>query len=147
MVAELGPGLTALTLSSPLGIPLSTALPMMAVAILRIWAAHCAPEASPVHVSTPEASPAHESALEACPVHKSFLEASPVHESTPEVAASTAEPPEVAPSAAETPEVAASAAEPPKVAASASELFACPITAMEAVHELSLPCHSQGGRS
>ncbi|XP_016375597.1 DNA translocase FtsK 1-like [Sinocyclocheilus rhinocerous] len=76
------------TLSSPPGIPLSTALPVMAVAILSVWAAHCAPESSPVHKSTPEASPVHESAPEASPVHESAPESAPeassVLESAPE---------------------------------------------------------------
>ncbi len=39
--------------SSPAGMPLSTKLSMMAVAILSVWAAHCTPEASPVHESAP----------------------------------------------------------------------------------------------
>ncbi|KAL0164284.1 hypothetical protein M9458_040037, partial [Cirrhinus mrigala] len=76
--------LTASTHSSPAGIPLLTVLPTMAITILSVWAAHCAPEASSVHESTPEASPVHESAPEASPVHESTPEASPVHESAPE---------------------------------------------------------------
>ncbi len=62
----------------------------MAVAILSVWAAHCTPEASPVHEFAPKDSPVHVS--------------TPV---PPEVVASTAEPPEVVASAAEPPEVVA----------------------------------------
>ncbi|KAI2654776.1 Spermatogenesis-associated protein 21 [Labeo rohita] len=91
------------THSSP--VPLSTALPMMAVAILSVWAAHCGPEASSVHVCAPEAFPVHEFA--------------PL---PPEVAAPTEEPPEVA----------TLTAEPPKGVAPIHELTACPVTAMEA---------------
>ncbi len=71
------------SLSSPAGIPLSAALPVMAVAILSMWAAHCTLEASPVHESAPEASPVQEFAPEASPVHESASEASPVHVFTP----------------------------------------------------------------
>ncbi len=60
-------------------VPLNSVLPVMAVAILCVWPAHCTPEASHVHESTSEDSPVHESAPE-----------------PPEVAASTAEPPELA---------------------------------------------------
>ncbi len=142
------------SLSSPAGIPLSAALPVMAVAILSVWAAHCTPEASPVHESAPEASPVHESAPEASSVHKSAAKVSPVHVSTPV-------PPEVAASAAEPPEVAASAAEPPEVVVptfeltvchvtateAVAELTACPVMTTDAVHELTAcPCHGEGGR-
>ncbi|KAL0203722.1 hypothetical protein M9458_001740, partial [Cirrhinus mrigala] len=48
----------------------SAVLPVMAVAIPSVWAAHCTPEASPVHESVPEASPVHEPAPEASPVHE-----------------------------------------------------------------------------
>ncbi len=93
-------------------LPPSAALPVMAVAILSVWAAHCAPEVSTVH------EPASED--------------SPVHEFTPV-------PPEVAASAAEPPEVAAFAAEPPEVVSHTFELPVCPVTAMEAIHELTVP--------
>ncbi len=68
-------------------LPPSAALPVMAVAILSVWAAHCAPEVSTVHEPASEDSPVHEF--------------TPV---LPEVAASAAEPPEVAAFAAEPPE-------------------------------------------
>ncbi len=60
-------------------VPMNSVLPVMAVAILCVWAAHCTPEAFHVHESAPESSPVHESAPE-----------------PPEVAASAAEPPELA---------------------------------------------------
>ncbi len=82
-------------------VPLTSVLPVMAVAILCVWAAHRTPEASSVQESAPE---------------------------PPEVAASTAEPPEVA----------ASAAEPPNVMAPTNELMVCPVTATEAVPELTV---------
>ncbi len=148
--AELGPGLIASVMDPPLmsvraagiprasalvvteTVPLTSVLPVMVVTILRVWAAHCTLEASPVHESAPEASPVHESAPEASPVHESASEASSVHESAPKaspVHASTAEPPEVA----------ASAAEPPEVVVPTYELNVCHVTAMEAVHELTYP--------
>ncbi len=102
-------------------VPLTSVLPVMAVTILCVWAAHCTSEASPVHESAPEASPVHESAPEALPVHES----APV---PPEAAAVTAEPPEAA----------ASAAEPPEEVAPTHELTVCPDTAMEAVPELTV---------
>ncbi len=37
-------------------LPPSTALPVMGVAILYVWDAHCSPETSPFHKSAPEAS-------------------------------------------------------------------------------------------
>ncbi|KAL0165721.1 hypothetical protein M9458_037565, partial [Cirrhinus mrigala] len=77
--------LPSFTPPSPVGIPLPTALPVIAIAILSVWAAHCIPEASSVHESVhesaPEASPVHESAPEALSVHESAPEASSVHES------------------------------------------------------------------
>ncbi len=103
--------LTASTHSSPVGIPLSTVLPVMAVAILSVWAAHCTPEASPVHEYPPEASPVHESAPEASPVHESASEASSVHESVSVPL-----------------EVPTSAAEPSKAVAPTHELTVCPVT-------------------
>ncbi len=161
--AELGPGLIASVMDPPLmsvraagiprasalavteTVPLTSVLPVMAVAILSVWAVHCTPEASLVHESAPKASPVHVS--------------TPV---PPEVAASAAEPPEEVASTAEPPEVAASAAEPPEVGLlnslsvmsrpqkpfmnsesalsqpkrSVHELRVCPVTAKEAVHEL-----------
>ncbi len=38
---------------------MSTVLPVMAIAILSVWVAHCTPEASPVDESVPEASPVY----------------------------------------------------------------------------------------
>ncbi|KAL0173137.1 hypothetical protein M9458_033448, partial [Cirrhinus mrigala] len=61
---------TASTPSRPAGIPLSTVLPVMAVAILSVWATHCAPEASSDHKSAPEASSDHESAPEVSSDHE-----------------------------------------------------------------------------
>ncbi len=46
-------------------VPLNSVIPVMAVAILCVWAAHYNPEASPVHESAPEASPVPESPPEA----------------------------------------------------------------------------------
>ncbi len=43
-------------------LPPSTALPVMGVAILHVWDAHCTPETSPFHKSAPEASLVQESA-------------------------------------------------------------------------------------
>ncbi len=120
--------LTASTLSSLAGIPLSTVLPVMVLAILSVWAAHCTPEASPVHEPAPEASPVHESAPEASP-----YESAPV---PPEVAASTAEPPEVAASTAEPPEVATSTLAPLMAVAPTSELTVFPVMAKEAIQPL-----------
>ncbi len=143
--AELGPGLKRLiasvmdlplmsaraasipvtsALSSPAileVLPLSAALPVMAVAILSVWAAHCTPKASSVHVSPPVPPEVAASAAE-----------------TPEEAVPTTEPPEVEASAAEPPEVEASAAEPPEVVAPTHELIVCPVTATEAVPELTV---------
>ncbi|KAL0148325.1 hypothetical protein M9458_056387, partial [Cirrhinus mrigala] len=88
---------TASTPSSPAGIPLFTVLPITAVAILSVWAAHCTPESSSVHESAPEASSDH----------KSVLEASPGDEFAPTP-----------------PEVSVYAVEPPKEAVSIHELTA-----------------------
>ncbi len=145
--AELGPGLIASVMDPLLmsvraagiprasalavteTVPLTSVLPVMAVAILSVWAAHCTLEASPVHESAPEASPVRESAPKASPNH----ETTPV---PPEVAASAAEPPEESASTAEPPEVAAFAAEPPEVVVPTFALNVCHVTATEAVHEL-----------
>ncbi|KAL0150560.1 hypothetical protein M9458_054153 [Cirrhinus mrigala] len=77
---------TASTPSRPADIPLSTVLPVMAIAILSVWATHCAPEASSGHESAPEASSVHGS------VPETFLanESAPI---PPEVSACTVEPP------------------------------------------------------
>ncbi len=66
------PGASALAVTETVTV-LTSVLPVMAVAILSVWAAHCT------------------------------LEVSPVHESASEVAASAAEPPKVAASVAEPP--------------------------------------------
>ncbi|KAL0151738.1 hypothetical protein M9458_052964, partial [Cirrhinus mrigala] len=154
--------LTTSTPSSPAGIPLSTVLPVIAIAILSVWATHCTPEASSDHESAPkassdcksapEASSDHKSAPVASSDNKSVLEASPVHEFAPmppEVSAYAVEPPKEAVSIHELTamsdhesvpmplEVAAPAAEPPKGAASSYELSAHHVTAKEAYHELS----------
>ncbi len=141
MDAELGPGLKRLIASvmdpplmsvrevdipvvssfwSPAGIPLSAALPMMAVTILNMWAVHCTPQASPVHQSAPVVYSVHKFASEASSVQESAPEASPDHETIPVH-----------------PGVAASTAEPPEVVALTYELSVCPVTAKKAVYELS----------
>ncbi|KAI2665184.1 Protein PHOX3 [Labeo rohita] len=122
LLASILSSLRASTHSSLAGIPMSTVLPVMAVAILSVWAAHCTPEVSPVHESAPEASAVLESTQE------------PV-----KVLESTLVPPEVAASAAEPPEVVASTREFCLVMAKKAihEISACPVTAKEAVHELS----------
>lgn len=95
---ELGPGLKGLIASvmdPPLisvlvaGIPRASALaiteavppssvhPVLAVAILSVWAAHYTPEAFPIHKSVPESSPVHESASEASLIHSFAPEAFP----------------------------------------------------------------------
>ncbi|KAL0197087.1 hypothetical protein M9458_005627, partial [Cirrhinus mrigala] len=133
---------TASTPSSPAGIPLSSVLPVMVIAILSMWATHCAPEASSDHKSTPEVSSDHEFApmspevsakvveppMEAASIHE--LTATSVHGSAPEIMSDHE-------SAPVTPEVAAPVAEPPMGAASSYELSAHHVTAKEANHELS----------
>ncbi len=47
----------------------SAALPVMAVTILSMWAALCAPEASSVHEPASEHSSVHKFASEASPIH------------------------------------------------------------------------------
>ncbi|KAL0189694.1 hypothetical protein M9458_016793, partial [Cirrhinus mrigala] len=120
---------TASTPSRPAGIPLSTVLPVMAVAILSVWATHCCPEASSDHESAPEPSSDHGSVPEA------FLanEFAPI---PPEVSACTVELPKEVASMNELtatsdhefapvpPEVSAKAVEPPTEAASSYELSA-----------------------
>ncbi|KAI2664196.1 Rho-related GTP-binding protein RhoF [Labeo rohita] len=120
-------------LSSPLIIeilPPAAALPLMAVAIWCVWAAHCAPEASSVHKSAPEVSSVHESAPEVSSVHESAPEVLSVHESAPEASSVHKSAPEVLSvheSAPVPPEVAAPAAEPPKGAAFTYKLSACSV--------------------
>lgn len=55
-------------------VPLSTVLPVMAMAILCVWATHC----SLAHESTMEPTPAHKSCPEPASDHESVLEPSPV---------------------------------------------------------------------
>ncbi len=61
-------------------VPLSAVLPVMAVAMLCVWAVHCTltPEPSLVQVSSPKLSPIQESVLEPSPVQVSVPEPSPV---------------------------------------------------------------------
>ncbi|KAL0168964.1 hypothetical protein M9458_037186 [Cirrhinus mrigala] len=76
-------------------LPLATALPLMAVAIWCVWAAHCAPEVTSVHRSAPEVTPVHKSAPEVPSDHESAPEAFPVREAAPmppEVSALAVEP-------------------------------------------------------
>ncbi|KAL0199357.1 hypothetical protein M9458_007897 [Cirrhinus mrigala] len=89
---------TASTPSRQAGIPLSTVLPVMAVAILSVWATHCAPEASSVQEFAPMPPEVSASAVdppkEAASTHE--LTATSDHESAPvppEVVAPAAEPP------------------------------------------------------
>ncbi len=91
-------------------VPLSSVIPVMAVAILCVWATYCS--VTQVHESAPEASLVNESAAE-----------------PPEVAASAAEPPVVAASAHEL------SACPVTAIEAVHELTVCPATAMEVVHE------------
>ncbi|KAI2657266.1 hypothetical protein H4Q32_030264 [Labeo rohita] len=115
------------TPSRPAGIPLSTVLPVMAVAILSVWATHCAPEASSVLESAPEASSVHKSAPEASSVHESAPEASSVHKSAPEASSVHGSVPESFPAHEFAPiplEVSACSVEPPKEVASTHELTA-----------------------
>ncbi|KAI2645220.1 Streptococcal surface protein A [Labeo rohita] len=118
---------TASTPSSPAGIPLSTVLPVIAVAILSVWATHCTPESLSVHESAPESLFVRESVPEASHVHE-FAPVPP--ESTPEISSDHK-------SAPVPPEVATPAAEPPKRAPTSYELSAHPVTTMEANHEFS----------
>ncbi|KAI2646940.1 hypothetical protein H4Q32_027962 [Labeo rohita] len=154
---------TASTPSRPTDIPLSTVLPVMAIAIFSVWAAHCAPEASSAHEYAPEASSVHESAPEASSVHEFTpilqrrasiyeLTATSAQESAPippEVSVYAVEPPkEVAPiyeltatsaqeSAPMPPEVSAPAVDPPMGAASSHELPVRHATVKRTNHELS----------
>ncbi len=95
-------------------LPSSAALLVMAVTFLSVWAAHCAPEASPIHESAPV---------------------------SPEVVASAAEPPEEVASTTEPPEVVALTFEltlcPVTAKEAGHELTVCYVTATEAIHELS----------
>ncbi|KAI2654094.1 Telomere repeat-binding protein 3 [Labeo rohita] len=93
--------------------------PLMAVAILCVWAAHSAPEVSSVHESAPEVSSVHKFTPEVPSVHESAPEVSSVYESAPVP-----------------PEVAAPAAESPKGVEFPYALSACPVVTLEAVCEL-----------
>ncbi|KAI2655611.1 hypothetical protein H4Q32_018036 [Labeo rohita] len=96
------------------------ALPLMAVTILCVWAAHSAPEVSSLHESAPEVSSFHESA--------------PV---PPEVAAPAAEPPKGAPSICELSTCPLTTLEAIcELMEALYELSACPVTAMKAICEL-----------
>ncbi len=92
-------------------LPPSAELPVMAVAILCVWATYCS--VTQIYESAPEASLVHEPAPEASLVHES-----------------AAEPPEVAASAHEL------SACPVRAIEAVHELIVFPATAMEAVHEL-----------
>ncbi len=95
-------------------LPSSAALLVMAVTFLSMWAAHCAPEASPIHESAPV---------------------------PPEVVASGVEPPEEVASTTEPPEVVALTFEltlcPVTAKVAGHELTVCYVTATEAIHKLS----------
>ncbi|KAI2650086.1 hypothetical protein H4Q32_016190 [Labeo rohita] len=66
-------------------LPPAAALPLMAVAIWCVWAAHCAPEVRSVHRPAPEVTSVHKSAPEVTSVHKSAPEVTSVHKSAAEV--------------------------------------------------------------
>ncbi|KAI2652466.1 hypothetical protein H4Q32_005691 [Labeo rohita] len=66
-------------------LPPATALPLMAVAIWCVWAAHCAPEVTSVHKSAPEVTSVNKSAPEVTSVHKSALEVTSLNKSAPEI--------------------------------------------------------------
>ncbi len=130
-------------------LPTSSALPVMVLAILSMWAAHCAPDTYPVHESVSDTSPVHESVSNTSPVHESVLKVSSVHESAPEISPINESVTEVSPvlesvpesaqvpeSATVPPEVAAYAAEPPE-GAPTSGLSVCSVVDMEAAQELS----------
>ncbi|KAI2668520.1 Foot protein 1 variant 1 [Labeo rohita] len=76
-------------------LPPAAALPLMAVAIWCVWAAHCAPKVTSVHKSTPEVTS----------VHKSAPEVTSVRESTPEVLSDLKSAPEVPSDLKSAPEV------------------------------------------
>ncbi len=61
-------------------VPLSAVLPVMAVAMLCVWAVHCTltPETSPVKVSSPKPSPVQESITEPSPVQVYGPKPSPI---------------------------------------------------------------------
>ncbi|KAI2645829.1 Filamentous hemagglutinin [Labeo rohita] len=67
-------------------VPLSAVLPVMAVAMLCVWAVHCilTPEPSPVQVSVPEPSPVQEFVPKPSPVRESFPKPSQVQVFVPE---------------------------------------------------------------
>ncbi len=67
-------------------VPLSAVLPVMAVALLCVWAVHCTltSEPSPVQVSGSKSSPVRESVPKPSSVQVSDPEPSPVRESIPE---------------------------------------------------------------
>ncbi|KAL0185497.1 hypothetical protein M9458_021194 [Cirrhinus mrigala] len=66
-------------------LPPAAALPLMAVAIWCVWAAHCAPEVSSVHKSAPEVTSIRKSAPEVMSVRKSAPEVPSDLKSAPEV--------------------------------------------------------------
>ncbi|KAL0199634.1 hypothetical protein M9458_002821, partial [Cirrhinus mrigala] len=99
-------------------LPPAAALPLMAIAIWCVWAAHFAPEVLSVHKSAPEVSSVHKSA-------SSDRESAPV---PPEMMVLAADPPKGAvDTTIKSPEVAAYAAEPLEVAASTA---ASPVAVM-----------------
>ncbi|KAL0180837.1 hypothetical protein M9458_023243, partial [Cirrhinus mrigala] len=144
-------------------LPPAAAVPLMAVAIWCVWAAHCAPEVLSDHKSAPEVSSAHKSTPEVPSDHKSAPVVPSDHKPTPEVSSAHKSAPEVpsvynsrrsdpeassdresAPEASSvhesTPvplEVAAPAAEPPEGAAFPFGLSARQVTAELATNKLS----------
>ncbi|KAI2645231.1 Filamentous hemagglutinin [Labeo rohita] len=76
-------------------LPPAAALPLMAVAIWCVWAAHCAPEVTSVHKPAPEVTTVHKSAPEVTSVHKTAPEVTSVHKSAPEVTSVHKSAPEV----------------------------------------------------
>ncbi|KAI2651126.1 hypothetical protein H4Q32_019149 [Labeo rohita] len=102
--------------------PPAAALPLMAIAIWCVWAAHCAPEATPAHKSAPEVTSVHKPAPEATTAHKSPPEPPSGHKPAPEPPSGHKPAPEL-PSghrpAPELPSVGEAAPIPPEVSASA----------------------------
>ncbi|KAI2650156.1 Adhesive plaque matrix protein [Labeo rohita] len=86
-------------------LPPAAALPLMAVAIWCVWAAHCAPEVPSVHKSASEVSSGHKSAPELSSVLKSAPEVSSGHKSASEVSSGHKSAPELSSVLKSAPEV------------------------------------------
>ncbi|KAL0148146.1 hypothetical protein M9458_056548 [Cirrhinus mrigala] len=86
-------------------LPPAAALPLMAVAIWCVWAAHCVPEVSSDHKSAPEVLSDLRFAPEVPSDHKSAPEVSSGHKSAPEISSVLKSAPEVSPVHGSAPEV------------------------------------------